>query len=250
MKLTFLWLMILLVACAVQAQKPGDVIVNSIGMDLVYIPAGSFEMGSPYDEKGHQQEEPLRKVTLTKAFRISATEVTQAQWEAVMERNRSQFKGEHHPVEKVSWRDAVAFCEKLSEKENHIYRLPTEAEWEYACTAGKECAFSGCQPADSVAWHAKNSGDKTHPVARKQPNAWGLFDMSGNVAEWCADFYQSEVPIEPQTDPAGPEEGVRRVIRGGGYDTFPIGCRCAARHSARATHKFTDTGFRVVMEIE
>ena len=229
--------------------KPGDVITNSLGMNLAYIPAGEFDMGSPEDEDGHNDDELRHHVIITKAFYIGTTEVTQAQWTKVMGFNRSSFKGDDLPVEKMSWTDAVNFCKKLSETEGKTYRLPTEAEWEYACRAGTAGAFAGTGNIDDMAWYKANSNKTTHPVAMKQPNAWGLYDMHGNVAEWCSDRYLAEYPDESVTDQTGPESGKFRVVRGGSWDYRPLGCRAAARTSRRTSYQLANTGFRVVMEI-
>lgn len=230
-------------------DKPGSIYVNSIDMKFAYIPAGSFLMGSPFDEKGHQSDEFPHQVTLTHPFRISITEVTQFQWKAVVNVNRSNFSGDGLPVEKVGWQEAVLFCKKLSEKEVKTYRLPTEAEWEYACRSGSTKPFSGSGNLDQIAWYADNSLDTTHPVGSKLPNAWGLYDMHGNVSEWCLDSYNPEYPNTIVNNPTGPEAGTYRVIRGGAWDSFPVACRSAARSSAPASYQFKQTGFRVVMEI-
>lgn len=229
--------------------EPGDVIVNSIGMKLVYIPAGEFEMGSPLEEQGRQGDEFLHRVKLTRPFCIGVTEVTQSQWEAVIGYNRSHFKGEELPVEKMSWREAGAFCEKLSDKEGKVYRLPTEAEWEYASRAGSAGAFGGSGNIDEMGWYEANSEGRTHPVGTKQANAWGLYDMHGNVSEWCSDIYSADYPEGAVVDPVGAAEGTYRVIRGGSWSAFVRGCRCAARNSAPVSYQFKRTGFRVVMEV-
>jgi formylglycine-generating enzyme required for sulfatase activity len=230
--------------------EAGSVIVNSIGMKLAYIPAGAFDMGSPPDEKGRQDDEFQHRVKLTSPFRIGVTEVTQAQWRAVMGSVRSHFNGDKLPVEKVSWNNAVAFCQKLSEKEGKIYRLPTEAEWEYACRAGATGQFSGTGTVDEMAWYEANSEERTHQVAAKKPNAWGLYDVHGNVSEWCSGYYKPDYPEGAVTDPAGPTEGKYRVIRGGSWGYFPRSSRCAARSSSPASYQLKQTGFRVVMEVE
>ena len=244
------------IVCSIQGCKakkqntePGNVIVNSIGMKLAYIPAGKFDMGSPLDEKGRQEDEFQHRVKLTQPFRIGVTEVTQAQWEAVMSYNRSNFKGGDLPVEKISWRDAVTFCKKLSEKEGKIYRLATEAEWEYACRAGATGAFSGTGNLNEMGWYEANSEQKSHPAAAKRPNGWGLYDMHGNVSEWCGDRYSPDYPEELVTDPVGPAKGSYRVIRGGSWGYFARSCRCAARSSAPESYQLKQTGFRVVMEV-
>jgi formylglycine-generating enzyme required for sulfatase activity len=198
---------------------------GGVTMKMVLIPAGKFMMGEGTDQ---------HEVTLSKPFYMGVTEVTQAQYEAVMGMNPSQFKGATNPVETVSWNDAAEFCKKLSEKTRQAVRLPTEAEWEYACRAGTQTAFSfGDDPSTlgDYAWWDGNSDKTTHPVGQKKPNSWGLYDMHGNVWEWCADWY-GEYPKGPVTDPSGPATGYGgRVLRGGawyygGSDYF----RCAFRH--------------------
>jgi len=232
------------------ALQPAASLTNSVGMQFVSVPAGSFMMGSPYDEKGRQEDESPHQVTFSRAFYISITEVTQGQWHKVMGYNRSHFKGDSLPVEKITWKEAALFCEKLSQLESRIYRLPTEAEWEYACRAGSATAFAGNNCAECLAWYAANSGEQSRGVAEKFSNAWGLFDMHGNVSEWCADFYSPEYPDSAVSDPTGPDDGKHYVIRGGAWDTFLPGCRSAARSSAPASYQFKQTGFRVVMEVD
>ena len=230
-------------------SEPGDVITNTLGMRLAYIPAGRFDMGSPPEEKGRQPDEFQHQVTFTRPFRMGVTEVTQTQWQAVMGSNRSHFRGEDLPVEKVSWRDAVAFCERLSQLEGQTYRLPTEAEWEYACRATTTTPFFSTGEIDAVAWYATNSGEHTHPVGSREANAWGLYDMHGNVAEWCSDYYGPDYPAAAVTDPTGPAEGKYQVIRGGSWGYFLRACRSAARSSALPSYQLIQTGFRVVMEL-
>jgi len=218
-------------------------------MKLAYIPAGCFDMGSPPDEKGRQTDEFQHRVILTRPFYIAVTEVTQAQWQAVMGDVQCHFKGDNLPVEKVSWYEAVTFCKRLSQKEGKTYRLPTEAEWEYACRAGATGPFAGPGKLDEIGWYRANSKGQTHPVATKKPNAWGLYDMHGNVSEWCSDYYSPDYPQATVTDPVGPAEGKYRVIRGGSWDYFARGCRCAARSSAPPSYQLKQTGLRVVMEL-
>lgn len=229
--------------------EPGNVVVNSVGMKLAYIPPGEFEMGSPIDEKGRAEDELQHRVKLTRAFRIGVTEVTQGQWEKVMGYNRSNFKGSDLPVEKMSWREAVAFCKKLSKDEGKVYRLPTEAEWEYACRAGATGAFGGTGNIDEMAWYADNSEEKSHPVGTKKANAWGLYDMHGNVSEWCSDRYGAEYAEGEAVDPEGPAVGTYRVVRGGSWSHFARACRCAARSSVPESYQLRQTGFRVVKEV-
>jgi formylglycine-generating enzyme required for sulfatase activity len=217
-------------------------------MSLVLVPAGRFEMGSSPDAPMRQEEETPHAVVLTHPFRISATEVTQAQWLALMPINRSPQEGDDRPVTSVSWRDAVEFCRQLSEKEGASYRLPTEAEWEYACRAG------GGKPdpsgLDEVAWSADNSDRTTHPVATKKANAWGLFDMLGNAAEWTADTYGPYPDGDEVEDPTGPGEGATKVVRGGAYRSFPPAVRCAARTGLSQAYQVAHVGFRVVRDVE
>jgi formylglycine-generating enzyme required for sulfatase activity len=214
-------------------------------MKLAYIPAGEFDMGSPAEQKGHEDDESLHRVKLTRAFRLGATEVTQAQWKAAMGQRRGKFEGDDLPVEDISWNEARAFCEKLSKAEGRTYRLPTEAEWEYACRAGSTGRFGG-DKLDDLAWYDANGDSKTHPVAAKKPNAWGLFDMHGNVAEWCADAYTPNYPSGTVADPAGPAEGKGRVVRGGSFASLERGCRCASRSSTSAAYQMKTIGLRVV----
>jgi len=231
------------------AAGPGKIIENSIGMKLAYIPAGTFQMGSAADEKGRQNDELRHSVTLTKGFWMGVTEVTQRQWKAIMGGNPSNFKGDDLPVEKISWKQAAEFCKKLSLKEKKNYRLPTEAEWEYACRAGATGAFAGTGDINEMGWYSANSSGRTHPVAGKKPNGWGLYDMHGNVSEWCGDFYSPDYPQGPVVDPKGPAKGKYRVIRGGSWSHFNRSSRSAARSSAPASYQQIQTGFRVVMEV-
>ncbi|NLF16763.1 MAG: formylglycine-generating enzyme family protein, partial [Lentisphaerae bacterium] len=230
-----------------------EVVHETTGIAMVYIPAGSFTMGSPETEAGRRSDERQHGVTLTRGFYMGQCEVTQGQWERVMGSNPSKFKGAglDAPVEMVSWDDCQAFCRKLGEG----FRLPTEAEWEYACRAGTATAlYTGsltilgkcnAPDLDPIAWYSGNSGvtyaggtdtsgwaekqyphDRagTHPVGKKQPNPWGLYDMVGNVWERCQDWY-GVYPSGAVKDPAGPREGAFRVIRGGSYGDFPERCR-------------------------
>ena len=209
------------------------VLGGGITMKLVLIPAGKFMMGSPDSEQGRNKSEgPQHEVVISKPFYMGVTEVTQAQYEAVMGTNPSNFKDATNPVEMVSLTDATEFCKKLSEKTGQAVRLPTEAEWEYACRAGSNTRFS-FGDSDSIlgdyAWWQSNSGGKTHPVGQKKPNAWGLYDMHGNVWEWCANWLGS-YSSGSATDPRGPGSGGYRVLRGGSWssrdaDSF----RCAFR---------------------
>ena len=223
---------------------------NSIGMEFKLIPAGTFIMG---DASGEDDETP-HEVTLTKPFKMGVHEVTQAQYEQVMGVNPSEYKGANNPVEMVSWEDAVEFCRRLSElpaekAAGNVYRLPTEAEWEYACRAGTTTKFSfGDDESDfgEYGWYRENSGRTTHPVGSKLPNAWGLYDMHGNVWEWCQDWY-GDYPSGSVTDPSGATSSSRRVGRGGSWGHAAGYCRSAFR--LRGLPSFRDygrLGFRVV----
>jgi len=219
---------------------------GGVTMKMVLIPAGKFMMMSYPGPKQHE-------VTISKPFYLGATEVTQAQYEAVMGTNPSQFKGVTNPVEQVSWDDAVEFCKKFSEKTHRTVRLPTEAEWEYACRAGTNTQFSfGDSDADlgDYVWWRENSGGTTHPVGQKKPNAWGLYDTHGNVWEWCADWY-GDYPKGAVTDPTGPDSGTDRVMRGGCYNNNPNLCRSARRgfNYPGSRNDFHGIGFRVVVSV-
>jgi formylglycine-generating enzyme required for sulfatase activity len=248
------------IAAAAPAQPRASGLEKNIDLDLgggvtlalTLITAGKFMMGSPDSEKGHLDGEgPQHKVTLSKPFYMGVTEVTQAQYQAIMGTNPSKFKGATNPVEQVDWDDATEFCKKLSEKTRQGVRLPTEAEWEYACRAGTATVFS-FGDADSAlgdyAWYGANSGETTHPVGQKKPNAWGLYDMHGNVWEWCADWTGS-YPNGAVTDPQGAAFGNRRVLRGGCWYFDPRYCRAAFRHRYDPFIRLFNLGFRVVVPV-
>ncbi len=210
----------LLGALTVMAQevKPGKAEVIDIGKDvkleMVLIPAGKFVMGSPKKEKDRSDDETQHEVTLTKPFYIGKYEVTQEQWEAVMGKNPSRRKGAKLPVTDVSWNDCQDFIKKLNAKTNGGYRLPTEAEWEYSCRAGTSTAYSY---GDKLTRSDANiDGDSTKAVGSYKPNAFGLYDMHGNVFEWCNDCY-ANYPAGAVIDPKGPATGKSRVLRGGSY---------------------------------
>ena len=224
-------------------------IKNSIGMELKLLPAGTFMMGSNF---GQAHEQPVHKVTLSQNFYIGVHEVTQEQYEKVMGVNPSKFKGASNPVEQVTWTEAVEFCRKLSDLPSErdagrMYRLPTEAEWEYACRAGTTTTFSfGSDESDlgDYAWVAENSGGESHPVGRKQPNAWGLYDMHGNVAEWCYNRH-GVYPGYPVTDPEGPTTGAYRVTRSRGWLSKASVTSSAARGRGLLHYRHGNCGFRV-----
>jgi formylglycine-generating enzyme required for sulfatase activity len=223
---------------------------DSIGMEFKLIPAGTFTMG---DASGEDDETP-HEVTLTKPFKMGVHEVTQAQYEQLMGTNPSESKGADNPVETLSWDDAVEFCRRLSElpaekAAGNVYRLPTEAEWEYACRAGTTTKYSFGDDESELgdyAWYGVNSDQKTHPVGSKKPNAWGLYDMYGNVWEWCQDWY-GDYPSVSVTDPSGATSGSYRVGRGGGWFNTAGYCRSAYRNRCYPSGRRNDYGFRVCL---
>ncbi len=228
------------------------------GIKLARIPAGTFMMGSVVGEANRGLDEgPQMRVTLTDDFYLGATDVTQGQYLAVMGTNPSDFKsvGPNGPVEEVSWLDAMAFCQKLTEQERAagrlpegcVFTLPTEAQWEYACRAGTTGAYAGSPPA--MAWYDRNSGGTTHPVGMKQPNAWGLFDMTGNVYQWCSDWYAKRYPGGAVSDPVGPLQGEFHVLRGGGWYYEESYCRSAYRDYDPG-YRANFIGFRVALVVE
>jgi formylglycine-generating enzyme required for sulfatase activity len=213
-------------------------------LELVPIKPGSFLMGSLESEAGRSNDEgPQTRVTITREFSMGKYLVTQEQYEAVMGNNPSSFKGTPNlPVESVSWLDATNFCARLTERERQagrlpegkVYRLPTEAEWEYACRAGTTTRFSfGDDPQGTevgkYAWYDGNSGRQTHPVGTKLPNPWGLYDMHGNVFEWCQAWYSDSLPGGSVTDPQGASSGTSRALRGGSWSYSARYCRSACR---------------------
>ena len=219
-----------------------------IGMEFVYIKPGTFMMGSPSNESGRDSIERQHRVTISSAFYMQTTEVTQGQWKAVMGNNPSIFKGDNRPVENVSWNDANKFIRKLNRKEGtDRYRLPTEAEWEYACRAGTTTRFrfgDSDSRLSNYAWYSNNSSSKTHPVAQKKPNVWGLYDMHGNVWEWCQDRY-GDYPACHVTNPTGPSSGVDCFVRGGSWNVAVWYMRSAGRHRHTPVNRCDSIGFRV-----
>ncbi len=243
--------------------QPGEAMTVDLGggvrMEFAWIPAGEFLMGSPAGEEGRDDDEsPQHRVTLSKGFWIGKTEVTQAQWEKVMGNNPANFKGANLPVEMVSWNDCQEFVKQLNLKletgrqllplaSNLKASLPTEAQWEYACRAGTKTRFNtGDTDADlaRAGWYGSNSDSKTHAVGEKEANTWGLYDMHGNVWEWCQDGKRSYT-AEAQQDPEA--AGSSRVFRGGGWISGAQGCRSAARASIDLVYRNRDLGFRVVV---
>jgi formylglycine-generating enzyme required for sulfatase activity len=218
---------------------------------MVELPAGSFDMGSV---KGEANEQPVHRVTV-KPFAIGKTEVTQAQWRALMGTNPSNFDtcGDDCPVEQVSWDDVQLYIKKLNAKTGKQYRLPTEAEWEYACRAGTDAEFCGGDIADLISWNGINSGsflfNTPHPVATKKPNAFGLFDMSGNVWEWVEDTYHPNYAGAP-ADGSAWQGGTMRVLRGGSWGKDPKFARVSARTRYSSTFRDFSHGFRLAMSLQ
>jgi formylglycine-generating enzyme required for sulfatase activity len=208
-----------------------------------WCPPGSFPRGSPSDEEGRYDDERQHAVELRKGFWLAEHPVTQALWESVMGSNPSYFEGGSLPVEQVSWRDVKRFLSQANDASPGLrVRLPTEAEWEYACRAGTTGARYGSL--DAVAWYDDNSGGKPHPVGGKAPNAWGLYDMLGNVLEWCSDW-SADYPPGAAVDPKGPASGSQRVLRGGSWFT-PARCARAAYRDALVPGSLRDClGFRL-----
>jgi formylglycine-generating enzyme required for sulfatase activity len=216
---------------------------NQYGIEFVAIAAGSFTMGSA---NGESDEKPAHQVAISSPFEIGKYEVTQEQWEKVMGRNPSYFKDcPKCPVEQVSWEDAQQFISQLNSlNDGYKYRLPTEAEWEYAARAGTSGDYAGVL--EQMAWYSENSGGKTHPVGTKQPNAWGLYDMHGNVWEWVADWYDGGYyGKSPRQDPSGPSGGSYRVKRGGGWNYAADVCRAAYRGYGTPGFRISDLGLRL-----
>jgi len=268
--------------------KAGDIIVSSTGIELAYIPAGTFTMGSPEEESTRTEERPQHQVTLAN-FYMGKYEVTQAQYQTVIGTNPSGFSSDpangetqnKRPVERVSWYDALVFCNKLSVLEgltpaysingktdpaewgtiptdynatwdavaivtgSNGYRLPTEAQWEYACRAGTTTAYNtGDTISDNTGWYRANSNSKTHEVGKKTANAWGLYDMHGNVFEWCWDWYGSYTS-GAQTNPTGASSGSNRMVRGGSWTNSSGGVHSADRGGIEPYIQDDAFGFRL-----
>lgn len=240
-------------AAAAPKSLPAPV-VNSIGMKLQFLAPGAFTMGSNESDKDRKPGEVQREMTLSREFYMGVYEVTQAEYETVMGINPSKIKGPKLPVDHVSWHDAVSFCEKLSAMESGMrYRLPTEAEWEYACRAGTTTRFYWGEDPDlagigEYAFYKENSGGKTNDVGQKKPNPWGLHDMNGNVWEWCQDWMGPYNAAETR-DPKGPSTGEGKVCRGGCWAYDASRCRSAERNEAPPDSVHVNLGIRVVAEV-
>ncbi len=284
-KIVFSFIVLLMAASALGADKPDEpkFIKNSLGMKFIRIPSGDFMMGATSQEAGRRTDEPQHQVAITKPFYLQTTEVTQGQWQAVMGRNPSFFKecGDDYPVEQVSWHDAQEFIRRLNKKDGiAAYRLPTEAEWEYAARANSTATLSegvlyivgGNETAilENIAWFSGNScgenksGNKgdtwqtgnyvcracsTQAVGQKPANPWGLYDMLGNVWEWVQDW-QGAYPTGPVTDPTGPPTGTMRVFRGGAWLSGAGYCLPAFRGGDNPAMRDIAIGFRLVKSMD
>ena len=220
-------------------------------VEMVYVQGGTFSMGATVEQgsDAYGDEKPVHQVTLSDYY-IGKYEVTQGLWKAVTGSNPSRFQsGDNYPVEMVSWDEVQDFLTKLNALTGKHYVLPTEAQWEYAARGGVKSQgykYSGSNELDDVAWHSGNSGYETHPVGLKSPNELGIYDMSGNVCEWCSDWcgdYSSSF----QTDPTGPESGIYRVYRGGSWSNYARGCRVSNRYGFSPDYRSIDIGFRVAL---
>ena len=227
-------------------QRSRDAILRELIDNMVYVEGGTFQMGSTISD--YSDEKPVHTVTVL-SFYIGKTEVTQEQWQTVMGNNPSEFKDAKRPVERVSWDDCQEFITKLNTLTGKRFRLLTEAEWEFAARGGNQSQgyiYSGSNTIDDVAWYGSNSGSTTHNVGKKAPNELGLYDMSGNVWEWCQDWHDySYYDNSPQANPTGPSSGAYRVCRGGGWSLGIEYCRAAYRGSDAPTFKGSDLGLRI-----
>lgn len=261
--------LVTLSAAAVQSTQAEDRITNSMGMKLKLIPAGNFLMGSPPNEPGRATDEDQHGVEITKPFCIGIYQVTVAQFRTFVQAKGYKTEAEKagdkltwqqpgftladdQPVVLVTWNDAMAFCDWLSEKEGKRYLLPTEAQWEYSCRAGTKtvhyCGDDGSKLTE-YAWFAENAGGQLHPAGQLKPNPWGLHDMYGNAWNWVADWYAPDYyKKSPKADPPGPAAGTARVIRGGSFYDKAVACRSACRNGENApSTRFANVGFRVVL---
>ena len=226
--------------------------VNGVSFEMIAVEGGTFTMGATSEQgsDAYDDEKPAHQVTLS-SYYIGKTEVTQELWQAVMGSNPSKFSGTNLPVEKVSWEDCQSFVIKLNELTGKNFRLPTEAEWEYAARGGNKSngfKFSGGNNIAEVAWYSKNGNKISHPVATKAPNELGIYDMSGNVWEWCSDWYSSSYyTSSSQTNPTGPNSGSYRVYRGGSWSGNDRYCRVSHRDSNYPSYRFNYVGLRLAL---
>ncbi len=233
---------------------------NGVNFTMVYVQGGSFVMGDTLPQGTNADPKTKQYHVKLSSYYISQTEVTQELWNAVMGENRSFFVGVNQPVNLVSYQDIVSFISRLNLITGLSFNLPTEAEWEYAARGGKKSKgykYSGSDNIRAVAWFGQkenetydngNSGARSHMVATKQPNELGLYDMSGNLWEWCRDFY-GDYPTGQQTNPTGPKEGTHRVVRGGSYYSRAVYCRVTTRSANTPECRLTHTGFRLTLPV-
>ena len=240
--------------CSVEPALDTANVEEFAGIEFVWIPPGTFEMGSALRPEETQKryggmaalyrnEHPQHSVTITKGFWMSRYEVTRAQWESVTSNNPSQFKGPGRPVDSVMWVDCHEYLDSLNRTTGESFRLPTEAEWEYACRVGTTTEFyfgDSISRLKDYAWYKDNSNGETHPVGLKKPNGWGLHDMYGNVSEWCQDYADNGYYANsPREDPKGPASGTDRIYRGGNWEGLVSWCRSAWRFGASPNYQGT-----------
>lgn len=258
MKRTITMIVLLVAVVSLAAQNSKTYTVNGVSFKMILVQGGSFTMGCTSEQGSDcfSDEKPSHSVTLSD-FWMGETEVTQALWKAVMGNNPSGFTGDNLPVESVSWDDCQNFIKKLNSQLSGVipsdwrFALPTEAQWEYAARGGKNKSYykyAGSNSVGDVAWYPDNSNSKTHTVKSKKPNALGLYDMSGNVFEWCADWSSaSYYGVSAVGDPKGPSSGTNRVVRGGSYYNESAWCRVSRRGSKSADARHNNFGFRIVL---
>lgn len=228
-----------------------EIKVGNISFEMIKVKAGNFVMGCTAEQNDacDSDESPYHKVTISKDFYIGKYEVTQELWNAVMGNNPSRFIGFDNPVEMINWNECATFCSELSRITGKQFRIPTEAEWEYAARGGHNATpskYSGSSFYDNVAWYSGNCESKPHPVGGKTPNELGIYDMSGNVWEWCYDWYGG-YSGNTQTDPVGPNSGTYRILRGGSWYENGTSCRITNRRNFNPTNKYYDIGLRIVL---
>jgi formylglycine-generating enzyme required for sulfatase activity len=223
---------------------------GGLAFTMCWIPAGEFDMGtSPelVDDTGLSKDERWHHVRISQGFWLAKGECANSQWQALMGAGRPTSQAKKQPAANISWDDCQAFLRKLrSPLPGWRWSLPTEAQWEYACRAGTTGLYGGSGNLDEMGWHDGNSAQQAHPVGMKKANAWGLCDMHGNVAEWCADWH-GDYPAGSVTDPVGPDGGTSRVTRGGSWFSFSAACRSASRAKALPSHTSATVGFRVAL---
>ena len=243
----FLLIAVVVVAALIlrawDTRNAPKIVKNQIGIELITISPGSFLMGS---DDVRDDEKPVHQVTISKAFLFGRYEVTAGEWKAVMGKAPPGFEADHFPARYITWNDAQEFIRRLNQRnDGYSYRLPTEAEWEYACRAGAKTE----DPSDIelLAWYDGNSNNRLHPVGMKHANDWGFYDMRGNVSEWCQDWYDKNYyPESAGADPKGPNNGQERVKRGGSQFDDRSKVRCSAREGGAPTEILDTNGFRIV----